>query len=321
MTTQDFNAFELLFYRDLEKWFSADIACCDNCHSDFLETWPYADQANDYHFQRNFISLDCFYSGGYLQDHYSKSDFDRLVTRLYCPRCGEQLSGNIWAFNLPFNVPRDIEQTIREVATTAQATPFLLLENEFCKNVLNSIRSLSKEIVPKRFDQTLFRGRTESSEPIFEHISSFDFPPANVVKEGRYNHAGNPVLYLASDIETCHAELRHAPSLIAEINLATEIKMLDLLNPYTEDRKSSENADLLNCLVYSALLSTPQDSDGWHRPHYVVSRFVADCAKISGLDAIRYPSTRRTDKSFNLVIVNPALSLAHVGSIIKYHKR
>lgn len=39
---EDQYCFDELFYRDLESWFSSDIACCDNCYDDFLENWPHA---------------------------------------------------------------------------------------------------------------------------------------------------------------------------------------------------------------------------------------------------------------------------------------
>lgn len=317
----ELDAFEEYFYHDLEKGFSADIACCDNCHADFLSMWPFADYADGHYFQTTSIDLDTFYSGSYLQDQYSKADFDRLICKLDCPRCGSPLGGNIWAYNLPFNVPEDFERTIREVGETACATPFLLLENEFCRKVLGSIRSLAAETKPQRIKTPLFRGRSEVRGPVSEELSAFDFPPSKYVQEGRYNHAGHSVLYLGSDIDTCHAELRQAPSLIVEFELLAELRTLDLIDPYPRAPGKFEDADLLNCLVYSALLSARQDDDGWHRPHYVVSRFVADCARASGLDAIRYPSTRRTECNFNLVIVNPMLSLSNVGHIIQFHRR
>lgn len=321
MRDLELDTFEEFFYHGLEKWFSADIACCDYCYDDFLETWPYADCANDHYFQTTSIDLDTFYSEGYLQKQFSKSDFDRLVSKLSCPRCDSPLGGNIWAYNLPFNIPPHFERTIREVGEAARVTPFLLLEHEFCRRVLASIRSLASEIGPKKMEQSLFRGRSEAHGPIPEELMDFDFPPAKHVQEGRYNHAGHSVLYLGSDPETCHAELRHAPSLIAEFELLVEIRTLDLIDPYVRDNGKFEDADLLNCLVYSALVSARQEDDGWHRPHYVVSRFVADCARAAGFDAIRYPSTRRFGSNFNLVIVNPLLSLSNVARLIGFHHR
>ena len=45
-TFNDLNESELIdcfceiFYHELESWFTADIACCDDCYDDFLSKWP-----------------------------------------------------------------------------------------------------------------------------------------------------------------------------------------------------------------------------------------------------------------------------------------
>lgn len=321
MSTPEVDTFEEWFYRDLEKGFSADIACCDACHDDFLAVWPYADAADDHYFQTTSINLDTFYEGSYLRSAYSKADFCRLICKLSCPRCGSALGSNIWPFNFPFNVPKDIEQTIREVAALAKVTPFLLLENDFCKRIRSAVRTLARTLPQEQLDQHLFRGRSEASKLISEHVSEFDFPPPRVVQEGRFNHAGHSALYLGSDTDTCHAELRYEPTLIVEFEFKPKLRILDLVNPYKGDQATLEHSDLLNCLVYSALVSARQESDGSHRPHYVVSRFVADCARASSIDAIRYPSTRRTGRNFNLVVINPDLQLEKHARVVQFHRR
>jgi hypothetical protein len=321
MVESEIDAFEEYFYRDLEKGYSADIACCDRCCDEFLAVWPYADYAVDQRFQTARIDLDFFYDGSYLRDVYTKGDFRRLVRQLRCPRCGGFLTASIWAYNFPFDLPTEIEQTIREVADIARVTPFLLLEHEFCKRILSTIRAIASPLQPQRVAGTLCRGRALTGPEVLEAAAEFDRPPESVTKEGRYNHAGQPVLYLGSDVETCHAELRHSPALFLEFELLADIRILDLLDPYKATNVSSTDADLLNCLVYSALVSARQEDDGWHRPHYVVSRFVADCARAAGVDAIRYPSTRRIGRNFNLVIVNRELRLASLARIVRFHRR
>lgn len=321
MSNPEVDAFEEWFYHDLEKGFTADIACCDACHDDFVAVWPYAYSADNNRLQTTSIGLDSFYAGSSLRDEYSKAEFDRLIRQLNCPRCGSPLGGNIWPYNFPFSVPQDIEHTISEVATLARATPFLLLEHDFCRNVLSAVRSLAASLPQHHIDQHLFRGRSEADGVVEAHVTKFDFPPQQFVQEGRFNHSGHSVLYLGSDIDTCHAELRHAPSLIVELELQTKLRVLDLIDPYKSDLAPFDQADLLNCLVYSALISARQESDGWARPHYVVSRFVADCARASSIDAIRYPSTRRTGENFNLVVINPDLRLERVARVVRFHRR
>jgi len=49
---------------------------------------------------------------------------------------------------------------------------------------------------------------------------------------------------------------------------------------------------VMAALMYSNLAAAPSDGEGWDRPEYVLTRFVADCARIAGIDAIQYSSTR-----------------------------
>lgn len=306
----DFDEFEEWFCRDLEKWFTADIACCDNCYDDFLNMWPHAENADDYQFQNQGCPLDIFYSGSNISSRYTKDEFDKYIRQIECPRCGSPLQFNIWAYNLPFNVPEGFEKSFREIYELAQTTPFLLLENAFCLDILKAIRHLGTITPASNFSQKLFRARSEEHGPVEQCLASFDFPPASVVKEGRYNHAGQPVLYLGSDIDTCHAEIRYCKAIVAGFSITKSLKVLDLTNAFV---KHPDYADLLNCLVYSALVSARQDDEGWYKRHYVVSRFVADCARTAGFDAVKYPSTRKSGANFNLVILNSAFLLSSIA--------
>lgn len=312
----DIFEFEEFFYRDLESWFSVDIACCDECYNDFISTWPHAYTADDYTFQKSGISLDCFYSGSRLQNRYSEKEFEQLIRELTCPRCGTKLNGNIWPYEFPFDVPKGFEITIQEVSAIAAKTPFLLLKNDFCGEIYSAIEYLYTKNSVVNIKRPLFRGRLAKGMPLVRHISNFDFPPAEFVSEGRYNHSGFPVLYLASDLDTCIAELRSQDSLIVEFIFTSPLRILDLANLF---KLYEDKADILNCLVYSALISSKHTDQGQYKPHYVVSRFTADCAVNAGFDAIKYPSTRRAENSFNLVILNKKFCMIDYAKVIKYH--
>ncbi|MGK0270058.1 MAG: hypothetical protein ACI88H_000691 [Cocleimonas sp.] len=194
-----------------------------------------------------------------------------------------------------------------------------LMENAFAKEVYDAIKELSIVTKASKIDYSLYRARIESSLKSTD-IIEFDFPPKEFVSEGRYNHAGVPALYLASDPETCFFELRESLCMIAEINIIEEFKILDLTNPYESHDK---HEDLLNTLTYSALTSAKQSDTGWYKPKYIFTRFIADCAKYSGFDAIKYPSTRKFDENYNIVILNDDLSLkksSALAGLISYSK-
>jgi len=244
--------------------------------------WPHAYSAEDCRFQTQEIDLKWFYRYGYLRDVFSEEEFDHYIAQIECPRCAHPLTHTIWAYNFPFDIPENFESTIEEVSELARSTPFLLLTHNFCREVLAVLGDLSTEMASALVSQPLFRARSTLSGELTESIECFDFPPARFVQEGRYNHAGAPVLYLASDKETCLAELSGEQCIVLELKLLSPIKILDLSDPFAAHHRHS---DLLNSLVYSALVSASQPDNGWHKPHYVVSRFIADCARAVGFDA------------------------------------
>jgi hypothetical protein len=111
--------------------------------------------------------------------------------------------------------------------------------------------------------------------------------------------------------------MRRAQCLIVGFDFAAPMKVLDLLDA---DAYESDDSDLLNALTYSSLTSAPHDGEGWHRPSYVFTRFLSDCAAAAGFDAIKYPSTRLTAQngSFNLVVLNQMLTLQANATGVSY---
>ena len=122
-------------------------------------------------------------------------------------------------------------------------------------------------------------------------------------------------MYLASDLQTCFEEMRRTACVVAELNFDTSLKILDLVTPW---ESHAEFADELSALTYSALMSAKQSDTGWHKPAYVFSRFIADCVRDSGIQGIKYPSTRITRDNYNLVIVDPAFRLSQAANVQRY---
>lgn len=154
---QDF--FEEIFIRDVEKWFTADIACCDECHDDFLSDWPHADYADGFQFQRNSIDFGSFFSGGSLQDYFNEKQFFKMAANMQCPRCAAPLVGNIWAYNLPFDIPADFGYNLEKLSALSRKTPSLLLSNSFAKNVFELIHQIGSEAQPISIEFSLYRAR------------------------------------------------------------------------------------------------------------------------------------------------------------------
>ena len=274
------------------------------CYDQFLEYWPLANEANDFEFQRSSIDLDTFYSGSKrLQFTYTKEEYDVLKHTIHCPRCGATLQANMWVYDLPFAFDIDtfeFELEIEKIAELSITTPFLLLKNEFALKIHDLLHDLVHKTTSVSLDTSLYRARIAKQVERL-HFDEFTVAPKQFIQEGRYNHAGEQVLYLASDMLTCFNEVNQKLCFIAECEITKPIKILDLTAPTDSHIEYQED---LNALVFSALMSKRISTSGWHKPAYVFSRFVSDCAKSAGFDAIRYPSTKAIKNNFNLVIVN-----------------
>lgn len=308
----DEEFFDDVFFQELDYWFAADMACCDECYQGFLKVWPAANSAGSTEFESNQIQLDLFYEGSRINAHYTKEQFERLAQELECPRCCATLGYTLYPYELPFDVPKDFEGDIEAISTIANETPFLILKNDLAQKVLHSIAAVAESTCATDLPSNLFRARGMTGLKEIA-VDQFNFADPAFVGEGRYNHAGQSVLYLGDSKETCFHELRRAKCAVAEIALEGAVKVFDLATPYDSHE---EQSDFLNALVFSSLLSTPQDGTGYKKPAYVFSRFVADCARSAGFDAIRYPSTQASARSHNLAILNVDFAIGNRSRFI-----
>ena len=213
-----------------------------------------------------------------------------------CPQCGSPLSANIWPYNLKFDLPDDFDSTLKAIYDLAIKTPFLLLTHPFALNILKMLKELSIKTELVDMSTKYYRGRTLEKERIYVN-EDFKYPPREIIIEGRYNHAGFPVIYLGDSALTCFYELRKPNDgiAIAEMIIKKPLKILDLIDI------QDDYDNILNAAAWSSLMSSPCEGQGWYKPYYVFTRFIADCAINAGFDAIKYPSVRH-GKSHNIVL-------------------
>ena len=308
----DVDAFTNLFLEVLESADAGDIVCCDSCYDDYARTWPGITASEG--FQSDSIDLDWLHSTSELAEVYTKKEFFDLCEEMGCPNCGQPLRYNIWPFNPDFEIPSEFEGQIAEIDKIVTRTPFLVLTHTLAKRVFDEVGDVAESTEPKLIGDGLFRARPLGTERLPEQFLA---PPPAVCREGRFNHAGRPVLYLTSSPEVALAELDSPEEgvLLASVKLKAPVKVVDLGN---EDLPS----DILRAVTASALVSAPAIRDGWDKPEYTFSRFVADCATHGGFSAIRYPSVKASS-GFNLVVFSPDGSwsdIVHVGAIDPFEK-
>ena len=134
LSNNDSRVFESIFFEELEKLFTADIACCELCYDDFRSQWP-AFPLRELAFRAAQIDLNLVYSGSRLCELYTENEYNDLVKEINCPRCRRPLASNIWAYTFPFNPPKDFDKYASEMAAIARETPFLVLQHPFARKV------------------------------------------------------------------------------------------------------------------------------------------------------------------------------------------
>ncbi|MBE0581261.1 RES family NAD+ phosphorylase [Devosia sp.] len=307
----DIAMFNDAFSDEIDSWMSSSLACCDACYDDFAAHWPGV-TFRDMEFQRQSTDISWFFETSRLREVYSEAEFSTLINFVSCPRCDAIIRTNFWIFEHLFSDVPEIERAIDELSALGKRTPFLLLEHQFAKEVLDAIRSHSAAVARKALPSRLFRARAIADlirlGQSFDSAGSFGPAPADRVGEGRFNHAGNSVLYVADTLNTARLEIggKTEEVCVAELDIGLGPSLVLDLVELDEDATSFE---ILSAVASSALLAGPNTGTGWSKPQYVFSRFVADCARSAGFDAIRYGSTKDSNGS-NFVLLDPAQDFA-----------
>jgi RES domain-containing protein len=162
-------------------------------------------------------------------------------------------------------------------------------------------------------DSVLYRARIYTVRGRAERfgIEEMGAPPPDKTLAQRANQAGEPVLYMASDIDTALAEVRAwkgAPASVAKMRITEGLGILDLREPYLVDspffhenlRWRLEAHGLLN--RFAEELSRPvmpHEADVLYRP----TQHLCDVIRTGGFDGIAYPSAM--GPGYNVVLFNP----------------
>lgn len=293
VASDDLGVFNEIVGDEIDSDFSSSIGCCDTCYDDFRERWP-GITFRSIEFQTQAMEIDWLVDNLRLVGLYSPAELSTLRHFVQCPRCGTYIRWHVWIYEHRFTGVAELESEVVELIALGERTPFLLLEHPLARRVLETVRSHISGTPSVMLDATLYRAREEAS--VLKHrqdpaaLGTFGAPPPQFVVEGRFNHAGSPMLYAASDAVTASAEVAGEGDicLVAAVRAIKPLRILDLVD-IDEERASFE---ILAAISNSALMAAPRTTPGWMRSQYVFSRFVADCALSAGYDAIRYGSTK-----------------------------
>lgn len=307
----DIESFNGILSDEIDSSFSSSICCCDLCFDEFSHRWP-GIISRDMDFQTSCMDMQSYLETSRIRDIYSEEEFRTLRHFAQCTRCGSFESYKFWIYEHSFNNPEEIERQIAETAIMAANTPFLLLENELARRVRDRISQLRLEILETRIDHPLYRARSATDLARLRQnpldLQAFSPPPGRYVMEGRFNHAGHPMLSVATSLNTAPLEIGQTGQAYTIAGLIPTDRPLAILDLEQISKDGAED-DLLKAVAQSILIASPAREDGWRKPEYAFSRFIADCAKADDFHAIRYGSTKESE-GCNIVFLSPPADIS-----------
>ncbi len=270
----------------------ADIVSCEPCQ-------PYdKEDGKVFWCEGDRMSIE-----GLLTSHrVPEARFEEVATRLHCPNCGGTFAVDD-DVGVRTSEDRDRERTHRDWVT--RLAPRFADFSTYLERVplLGARHSIGRRILKavSRFPQTSvsaadewWRGQVlkDGESPSAARLGP---PPASECRsEGRFNHFGQRVFYVASAIDVAAAEaLRQdeGSPWVMSWKLNISAPMLDLGAHLDADELHDDASYLAAGLTYIRP-HLARASDGPWKPEYFVSRFIADAAREAGYKGIRYPSIR-----------------------------
>lgn len=288
------------------------LSCCENDYKNISE--------ESFTYIRWNEKKVCFESLLYSLD-IPRELHNQIAEEIRCPECGGKISLNSFvSINMSYESERNRQKLEAKVNQTVRGDikrfikylndfPMLGLQNDIGQEIKKAIKETPTIFI---HDEDWFRGRKPELENPLRIFTKNDMnkPPANKTKEGRFNHYGQPVLYLGSSDTICAKEINEGDEeVICWIQkvLVKKANILDLTNK-TDSKEFGKYPLLLAGLLISGEL-TKHDSnrDSYYKPEYAITRYIADLCRLNNIDGIKYISTHKEDgdrNPYNLVLFN-----------------
>jgi len=228
--------------------------------------------------------------------------YEDVASRLCCPHCGAELEiTSVVGTKTQYEQKLEkmwnewyeaYEWRLEEFHKYLGKYPYLGISHKLGAEIMESIGTFPKlEIV----NQKWYRARNICSGKLLSPPEMLPPDPHKVViPEGRYNHFGQSVFYLAENKEACVKEILREGETIAwiqEFQIKKASSVLDLI-PDDSHEPPLDLPIIALGLIYGRATQEPvEKTKGW-KPEYFVSRFIADCAKSKGFKSVRFKTLR-----------------------------
>jgi hypothetical protein len=244
-----------------------------------------------------------------------REDVAELVN---CPSCGNshelweevgrKSEGELHYESLMAEWYENHEHRLEEFYEFLTAYPYLGAAHDFGKEIRKVISEFPLTTVK---DDLFYRARRIESGQEYTLENFIPPDPAKCsIGEGRYNHAGQSVMYLSADKIGAAVECVHEGENRAWIHgfrISQVEKILDLT---ADEDWADESIQLLAFgLIHSGAVRRFADRSNSWKPEYFVPRFIADCAREKGLNGILFKSVRHWNSNLVLFNYDPATVL------------
>lgn len=239
-----------------------------------------------------------------------------IAARMVCKSCGNndfEIHSYIGAEEEKDNqihiklgeADRKFKKKIIDLQEYIKLYPSLVLDNPLARKIQKEIESGNLQTcVLEKFD--CYRSRIVGDAKVFNSID-LGAPDVGIARIGRYNHPGQSVLYVSESRDCSVAEILddyHQPALIwvQKYHIDGITNILDLKIDW---------GGFLNfgSVLFTALLNNnvlerriSKDNSTW-KPGYLLTNFVADCAKKANYNGIKYNSSKYRES--NIVLFDP----------------
>ncbi len=237
---------------------------------------------------------------------------------LYCPHCGKEGFDSyesiglqeIWILELERKIKKVIQRYkkyFEKFQEFLELYPSLALASPLGRRILKEMGQGQFPVIQIE-NQVFYRARKSKKKELYK-ISEILSPPTKLAKDGRYNHPGKRVLYLADSCKGAILEAIDSPKRPQYVNIlefksqilnnVLDLRVLDEYGEYQEPKSDL----LLAALNHQLFERKVKDKKSNWKPEYLITKFIADCAKYHGINAIIYDSVKSHSK--NIVIFDP----------------
>ena len=181
---------------------------------------------------------------------------------------------------------------------------------EVGKAIAEEIKNFPRIKIEK---STWYKARNIDKENVSKIFTKKDMDqvPAKDAKEERYSHTGQSALYVGNLPLTCLAEINNGNikgiCWMQNFQIETD-NIIDLTDFMISDKKIDGCPLFIASLLINGLTSQKDEtnSNGYYKPEYAITRFIADLCRQNGIHGIKYPSAsfkiQDSDDPFNLVL-------------------